>query len=324
LVESVFGRGGIVVAASGDYDADEVDYDNATSGLAATDVQAAIDELVAAGGSTDVQTFSVDGTWTKPVTAKRVLVMAFGAGGGGGSGRADASANAGGGAGGSGGAYSEIWYDENDLSATEAVTIGLGGTGGAAVAPTNNGNAGADGGNTSFGSICIARGGDGGVAGTTNSTVALTASYAGCDDRPVYNIAGGGSSGPPIPSATMARAGFLLAGGGGASAGGNFGASTAGAGGAGFQARKNIAIPVVLEGGGAGGVNGGSGSNGSTFGDGGGGGSRANTSSTNAGAGGNGAVAGGGGGGGGGARGTGNSGAGGNGGNGYMIVISFS
>jgi hypothetical protein len=47
LVESVFGRGGIVVAASGDYDADEVDYDNATSGLVATDVQAAVDELAA-------------------------------------------------------------------------------------------------------------------------------------------------------------------------------------------------------------------------------------------------------------------------------------
>lgn len=47
LVESVFGRGGVVVAASGDYDADEVDYDNATSGLAATDVQAAVDELAA-------------------------------------------------------------------------------------------------------------------------------------------------------------------------------------------------------------------------------------------------------------------------------------
>jgi hypothetical protein len=47
LVESVFGRVGIVVAASGDYDADEVDYDNATSGLVATDVQAAVDELAA-------------------------------------------------------------------------------------------------------------------------------------------------------------------------------------------------------------------------------------------------------------------------------------
>jgi hypothetical protein len=49
----VFGRGGIVVAVSGDYDADEVDYDNATSGLVATDVQAAVDELAArpaAGG----------------------------------------------------------------------------------------------------------------------------------------------------------------------------------------------------------------------------------------------------------------------------------
>lgn len=44
-VDSVFGRTGAVVALASDYDADQVDYDNATSELAATDVQAAIDEL---------------------------------------------------------------------------------------------------------------------------------------------------------------------------------------------------------------------------------------------------------------------------------------
>lgn len=63
LVESVFGRGGIVVAASGDYDADEVDYDNATSGLVATDVQAAVDELAAraaGGGWTGISILSTD------------------------------------------------------------------------------------------------------------------------------------------------------------------------------------------------------------------------------------------------------------------------
>ena len=43
-VSSVFGRTGSVVAAASDYSADQVDYDNATSGLAATNVQAAIDE----------------------------------------------------------------------------------------------------------------------------------------------------------------------------------------------------------------------------------------------------------------------------------------
>jgi len=44
-VDSVFGRIGAVVAVASDYDADQIDYDNATSGLTATDVQAAIDEI---------------------------------------------------------------------------------------------------------------------------------------------------------------------------------------------------------------------------------------------------------------------------------------
>ena len=46
-VDSVFGRTGVVAAAASDYDADQVDYDNATSGLTAADVQAAIDEIEA-------------------------------------------------------------------------------------------------------------------------------------------------------------------------------------------------------------------------------------------------------------------------------------
>ena len=44
-VNSVFGRAGIILASSGDYSADQVDYDNTTSGLSATDVEGAIDEL---------------------------------------------------------------------------------------------------------------------------------------------------------------------------------------------------------------------------------------------------------------------------------------
>ena len=44
-VASVFGRTGAVVAAASDYDADQVDYDNTSSSLTATDVQAAIDEV---------------------------------------------------------------------------------------------------------------------------------------------------------------------------------------------------------------------------------------------------------------------------------------
>lgn len=45
LVDSVFGRIGDVIAQPGDYDADQIDYDNTTSGLSATEVQSAIDEV---------------------------------------------------------------------------------------------------------------------------------------------------------------------------------------------------------------------------------------------------------------------------------------
>jgi hypothetical protein len=44
-VDSVFGRVGIVVAVAGDYTASEITYVNTTSGMTATDVQAAIDEV---------------------------------------------------------------------------------------------------------------------------------------------------------------------------------------------------------------------------------------------------------------------------------------
>lgn len=57
-VASVFGRTGAVTAAAGDYTADEVDYNNGTSGLTATDVQAAIDEVVASIGSTGLAWFT--------------------------------------------------------------------------------------------------------------------------------------------------------------------------------------------------------------------------------------------------------------------------
>ena len=46
-VYSFNGRTGAVSPATSDYDADQIDYNNTTSGLTATDVQAAIDEVIA-------------------------------------------------------------------------------------------------------------------------------------------------------------------------------------------------------------------------------------------------------------------------------------
>ena len=48
-VNSVFGRTGAVVAVASDYDATEIDFDNTSTGLAATETQAAIDEIFTLG-----------------------------------------------------------------------------------------------------------------------------------------------------------------------------------------------------------------------------------------------------------------------------------
>lgn len=73
-------RTGDVVPAASDYDADQVDYDNATSGLTATEVQAAIDEVdgnldthVAASSGVHGVTGSVVGTTdTQTLTNKTI------------------------------------------------------------------------------------------------------------------------------------------------------------------------------------------------------------------------------------------------------------
>jgi hypothetical protein len=112
--------------------------------------------------------FTTTGTWTKPTGLKRVLVCCVGAGGGGGSGRKSTTAeNRFGGGGGGGGAI--VWRNvaASDLTSTVAVTLGTGGTGGAAqTVLATNGNPGTAGGDTSFGALVIAKGGGGGSGGT--------------------------------------------------------------------------------------------------------------------------------------------------------------
>ncbi len=106
-------------------------------------------EVYIGSGGTDIQTFLVDGTWTKPAGAKLVELQMWGAGGSGGVG---GGGNNGGGA---GGAYVNLTLDASILGATEAVTIGIGGVG---VTGSADGNAGTD---TSFGSYSAYGGGGG-------------------------------------------------------------------------------------------------------------------------------------------------------------------
>lgn len=105
----------------------------------------------------DIQSFTSSGTWTKPTgyaTTARVLLQAWGGGGAGG--KSAASDGAGGGGGGS---YNERWLQLSDFGSTETVTIGAGG------ATTISNGDGANGGNTTVGSLITAYGGGGGRGG---------------------------------------------------------------------------------------------------------------------------------------------------------------
>jgi hypothetical protein len=117
------------------------------------------------------QSFTASGTWTKPTDISAdyiVTVEAWGAGGGGGCERGTASSTGGGGG---GGGYTIRRFRLGDLPATVAVGVGAGGAGAGSF---GNGGAGGD---STFGALVTAYGGNGG--GYDNSNVSVGNALAG-------------------------------------------------------------------------------------------------------------------------------------------------
>jgi hypothetical protein len=269
----------------------------------------------------DVQSFTNAGfsaTWFKPTAAvKIVTVVCVSGGGGGGSGRRGAAGTVrAGGGGGAGGNIEMTTMPMTFLGGTETVFVGGQGQGGAAVTVNDtNGNAGTNGGTTSFGAYARVQGGFGGAGGTATLG---TAGGTGVGLRP--GGAAGGSGGGQAGSQSAVNWNGTTGGGGG---GGISAADVAFAGGIGSQ-------PSVMAGGTvAGGVvdgtapaaGGNAPADSGRPGGGAGGGAASVTTTAQTGA--VGGVYGGGGGGGGASLNGNASGAGGNGGGGIVLVICY-
>lgn len=286
------------------------------------------------GTSGASQTFTANGTFTPPL-ANFFRVRCVGPGGGGASGRRGAAGTArSGGGGGGGGVVIEKVFTLAELGgngATIVCTVPAGGAGGAVQTSNDtDGHAGTDGGTTTFGAFLTARGGKGGLAG---STVLATGGAGGnFFSAAITNNAYDGAAGGTAPS------GAIYGGGGGSSgnlgtasydAGGSFYSAPGGGGGGGITAADAYRAggyggqpnTISTGGGGTSGSINASGSDGTAVngflpGEGGGGGG---SGATTPGSGGNGLYGGGGGGGGASVNGV-NSGAGGNGGAGIIVI----
>lgn len=177
------------------------------------------------GTPANSQTFNMSGTWTKPTApaGKSILsitITVVAGGGGGSSGGAFTNgAPTDGGGGGGGGGYAKATYLPAAINATETVTVGPGGTGGAAVVlmsfSGNPGNDGVDGSVSSFGAHMTANGGGHGVTLSGNSAPGGTANVVGGSDVTTTQGGLGGKSKWNIGPGNGAAAGNAGPGGGG-------------------------------------------------------------------------------------------------------------
>ncbi len=137
-------------------------------------VQAAGDKVIAPGVP-NAQTFTANGTWTKPSGLRAVMVEVVGGGGAGG-GAAATTANHTKGAGGGAGGYARKLWQASEVGSTMTVTVGAGGTG-------VSGAAGNAGGNSSIvslvGTVTANGGGGGPVAAAATTSFGINGGSGG-------------------------------------------------------------------------------------------------------------------------------------------------
>ena len=159
--------------------------DNDTSIATTAFVKAALSTAVGAS----IQRFAVSGTYTPHANLIYAIIECVGGGAGGG-GTAAFGGNAGSSGGGGSGGYSRTMATPAAIGASQTVTIGAGGNGGAAGA--NNGSAGGD---TSVGTLCIAKGGSPGIGSPGNAgTAGGAGGIAGTGDVTSPGGNGGGGA----------------------------------------------------------------------------------------------------------------------------------
>lgn len=191
--------------------------------------------------SINIVEYISDDTYIPPSNLLYARVICVGAGGGGGAGRGSAGQMLGS-SGGGGGSLASLVLTKNEIGSSQTITIGQGGLGGSTII-VNGGADGISGGTTSFGSLVVAVGGEGGNGAFINPLPAPVNGGNRTLNTPKYfpnsisgGISGRGSSnGNAVATSTLNIGGYSSAGVGGGGGGGHTAAlnnSNGGAGGA--------------------------------------------------------------------------------------------